>query len=152
MAQINSDGSETSDCNCPLGRETYDILGACFEVYNIKGCGFHEPVYQECLEIEFPLRGIKMQPQAMVPLEYKGVRLRQHFVPDFICSDEIVLEIKAVSQLTDEHRAQLLNYLNATGYEVGLLANFGHHPGLQYERMIVTNDRKRQSSHLRASV
>ncbi len=149
---MQGDGGQAINGKFPHGQETYAILGACFEVYNIKGCGFHEPVYHECLELEFPLRSISMQSQAMVPLEYKGVRLRQHYIPDFICYNHVVLEIKAVSKLADEHRAQLLNYLNDTGYEVGLLVNFGHHPGLEYERMIVTNNRKHHTSNLRASV
>lgn len=140
MTQINTDRKAGAPSDkFPLGPETYAILGACFEVYNQKGCGFLEAVYQECLEIELSLRKIPMTSQEVVPLEYKGVQLKQTYMPDFLCFGRIVVEIKAVSKITDEHRAQLLNYLHATGHEVGLLINFGHHPGLEYERLIVTN-------------
>jgi len=118
--------------------ETFKIVGACFEVYNDKGCGFLEPVYQECLEIELGLQGVPFIPQKSLTLEYKGRRLKQTYEPDFICYDKIILEIKAVSQLADEHRAQVLNYLNATGYKLGLLVNFGHYPKLEWERIVNT--------------
>ncbi|MFH1143190.1 MAG: GxxExxY protein [Candidatus Eisenbacteria bacterium] len=117
--------------------ETYKIIGACFEVYNEKGCGFLEPVYHECMEIELEIQGIPHESKKSLGLTYKGRPLKQTYEPDFMCFEKIVVEIKAVSQLADEHRAQLLNYLNATGYKVGLLVNFGHYPKLEYERMIV---------------
>jgi GxxExxY protein len=116
--------------------ETYKILGACFEVYTDKGCGFLEAVYQECLEIEFGLQDIPFQPQEELTLTYKGRTLKQTYIPDFICFGKIVVELKAASQLADEHRAQLHNYLRATGHRVGLLVNFGHYPKVEYERII----------------
>jgi len=116
--------------------ETYKILGACFEVYKDKGCGFLEAVYQECLEIELALQQIPFQSQAELQLTYKGRRLKQTYFPDFVCFDKIILEIKAVSQLDDVHRAQVQNYLKATGYRIGLLVNFGHYPKVEYERII----------------
>ena len=116
--------------------ESYQILGACFEVFKEKGSGFLEPVYQECLEIELSSRHVPFQPQAELKLAYKGVPLRHRYVPDFVCFDQIIVEIKAVSALTDEHRAQLLHYLKATGLRLGFLVNFGHHPKLEYERII----------------
>ncbi len=117
--------------------ESYQIMGACFEVYKEKGCGFVEPVYQECLELELGLQGIPFQPQGGLALAYKGRPLKQKYVPDFICCGKIILEIKAVSQLNDEHRAQVHNYLRATGYRLGLLVNFGHYPGVEHERIVV---------------
>ena len=117
--------------------ETYKILGACFEVYKRKGCGFLEPVYQECLEIEFSFQKIPFTAQQELILKYRGQRLKQTYKPDFICFEKIIVEIKAVSNLIDEHRAQLLNYLHATGYKVGLLINFGHHPKIEHERFII---------------
>ena len=117
--------------------ESYRIMGACFEVYKEKGCGFVEPVYQECLELELGLQGILFQPQVGLALAYKGRPLKQKYVPDFICFEKIILEIKAVSQLNDEHRAQVHNYLRATGYKLGLLVNFGHYPGVEHERIVV---------------
>ncbi len=116
--------------------EAYRIVGAGFEVYKEKGCGFHEPLYQECLEIELGLQGIPFAALRSIPMTYKSRPLRQRFVPDFICHDKIIVELKAVSQLIDEHRAQVLNYLNATGYRLGLLINFGHHPKLEWERLV----------------
>ncbi len=116
--------------------ESYTIIGACFEVYKEKGCGFLEPVYQECLELEFGLQQIAFRAQGPLALAYKGITLKQRYVPDFICFEKIILEIKAVSELTDEHRAQVHNYLKATGYRLGLLVNFGHYPKLEYERIV----------------
>ena len=116
--------------------ESYRIIGACFEVYNEKGNGFTEPIYQECLEIELGMQQIPYQTQPRLPLTYKGRPLRQRFQPDFICYDKAILEIKAVSALTDEHRSQVLNYLNATGYRLALLVNFGAHGKLEWERIV----------------
>ena len=116
--------------------ECYRNIGACFEVYNEKGCGFTEPIYQECLDIELGMQEIPFEAQAHLPLSYKGRPLRQRFQPDFICFGNIILEIKAVSALTDEHRAQVLNYLAATGYRLGLLVNFGAHDKLEWERIV----------------
>jgi GxxExxY protein len=115
--------------------ETYRIRGAIFEVYKEKGCGFVEGVYQECLEIEFELQDIPFQGQQSLKLHYKGRLLKQKFIPDFIVDDTIIVEIKAVKNLNDEHRAQLQNYLKATNLKLGLLVNFGHHPQVQIERI-----------------
>jgi GxxExxY protein len=95
--------------------ERYRILGACFEVYKEKGCGFLEAVFQECLGIEFGLQGIPAKSQVPLTLSYKGHPLQQHYVADFICCGKVVVELKAVSQLTDEHWAQIQNYTRATG-------------------------------------
>jgi GxxExxY protein len=116
--------------------ESYRIMGACFEVYNEKGSGFLEPVYQESLEIEFEMQSIPFIAQQDLALDYKGRPLRQRYTPDFICYDKIIVELKAVSELKDEHRAQVHNYLKATGMKLGLLVNFGHHPKLEYERIV----------------
>lgn len=118
-------------------KETYEILGACFEVYREKGCGFLEAVYQESLEIEFGLREIAAKALVPLPLEYKGRPLKKKYEADFICHDRVLVELKAVSALTDEHRAQVQNYLNATGLRVGLLVNFGHFPGVEHERFVL---------------
>jgi GxxExxY protein len=117
--------------------ESYRIMGACFEVYKEMGCGFVEPVYQECLELEFALQGLLFVAQGTLRLCYKGKRLKRRFTPDFILFDSIVLEIKAVKDILDKHRAQVHNYLKATGYRLGLLVNFGHYPKVQYERIVV---------------
>ncbi|WP_372805933.1 GxxExxY protein [Pontiella sp.] len=124
--------------------ETYKILGACFEVYNEKGCGFLEPVYQECLELELGFQNIPFRSQTPLKLNYKGRPLKHTYEPDFICFENIVVEIKAVRELCDDHRPQLLNYLNATDIEVGLLVNFGHFPKLEYERIVNTKKKPQQ--------
>ena len=116
--------------------ESYRIMGACFEVYKETGCGFVEPVYQECLEIELAMQNIPFQAQEQLKLCYKQKPLRQFYVPDFICYGKIILEIKAVSKLCDEFRAQVHNYLKATGYQLGLLVNFGHYPQVEWERIV----------------
>jgi GxxExxY protein len=116
--------------------ETHAVLGACFEVYKEKGSGFLEAVYQECLEMEFGIRSIPFVRQPHLQLSYKGVPLRQIYQPDFICFEKVILETKAMSTLADEHRAQLHNYLKATGLRVGLLVNFGHYPLAQHERIV----------------
>jgi GxxExxY protein len=118
--------------------ECFKIVGACFEVYNEKGSGFLEPVYQECLEIELAYQEIPFAAQQELELTYRGQRLEQVNKPDFICFGKIIVEIKAHSSLIDEHRAQVINYLHATGFQLGLLINFGSHPKLQWERLVVT--------------
>ena len=117
--------------------ESYRIIGACFEVYKEKGCGFLESVYQECLSIEFAAQAIPFVAHQELSLNYKRTPLKQIYRPDFVCFEKIVLEMKSVSALADEHRAQVHNYLRATGYRLGILANFGHFPKLEYERIVV---------------
>jgi GxxExxY protein len=112
-------------------------MGACFEVYKEKGSGFVEPVYQECLSIELEMQQIPFVEQKQLALSYKGRSLKQSFKPDFVCFDKIIIEIKAVSKLTDEHRAQVHNYLKATGHKLGLLVNFGHYPQVEWERIVL---------------
>jgi GxxExxY protein len=85
---------------------SYRIVGACFEVHRERGCGFLEPVYQECMEIELEHLGIPFIPKKKLRLTCRDRVLRQHFEPDFVCFDKIILELKAVTELTDEHRAQ----------------------------------------------
>ncbi len=119
-----------------LKDESYRIMGACFEVYRVKGYGFVEPVYQECLALEFQDRSIPFVEQPTLALSYKGRSLEHAFSPDFVCFDQVIVEIKAVKTLNDEHRAQIINYLKASGKALGLLVNFGHHPNLQYERFL----------------
>jgi GxxExxY protein len=116
--------------------ESYRIIGACFEVYREEGNGYVEPVYQECLGIEFGIGGIPYVEKPRIRLHYKGKELSQTYEPDFIVFGEIIVELKAVKNLTDEHRAQVINYLKATNKRLGLLVNFGHYPRLEYERLV----------------
>jgi GxxExxY protein len=126
--------------------ESYKIVGACFEVYREKGCGFLESVYQECMEIELRLQGVSFVPKKPLALEYKGCPLRATYEPDFICYEKIVLELKATTDLADEHRAQIQNYLRATGFKLGLLVNFGHYPKAQVERIAAEHGRYRNEA------
>ena len=115
--------------------ECYAIQGAIFEVYKNVGTGFLESVYQECLEIEFGMRNIPYRAQNTLNLSYKGRRLLKTYVPDFICYDKIIVELKAISALGEEHKAQALNYLKATGFSLALLVNFGHYPKVEIKRL-----------------
>ncbi len=117
--------------------EVYAVQGAIFDVYREMGCGFLEAVYQECLEREFQTREIPYKSQKELLLSYKGKPLEQRYKPDFICFDIIIVELKAVTELGKEHKAQLFNYLRASGLRLGLLVNFGHHPKVQIERIIL---------------
>jgi len=121
--------------------ECYAIQGAVFNVYHEMGCGFLEAVYQECLEREFIERSIPFHAQIDLKLRYKGTELCQTYKPDFICFEKIIVEIKAVKTLASEHTAQLLNYLKATGLELGLLVNFGSFPKTEIKRIANTDFR-----------
>ena len=115
--------------------ETYAIRGAVFEVYREIGHGFLETVYQECLEKELKRRGIPFLAQQELKLQYKGEPLKQTYKPDLICFNSIIVELKALSATTGEHKAQVLNYLKATGIRLGLLVNFGCYPKATVERI-----------------
>jgi len=117
--------------------DSFRIRGAIFEVYREMGCGFLEAVYQECLEREMNLLDIPFRAQVGLKLEYKGELLDQVYRPDLICFGKIIVELKAVKEICNEHRAQVHNYLKATGYELGLLVNFGHYPKAEIERIVL---------------
>ena len=117
--------------------ESYRIIGACFEVYNEMGFGFSEPVYQECTEIELEMCEIPFYARKSYPLFYKERKLKKEYEPDIVCFEKIVVELKAVSNLTDEHRAQLINYLRGMRMKLGLLVNYGRPGGLQHERIVL---------------
>jgi GxxExxY protein len=117
--------------------ESYAIQGAIFEVYREMGSGFLEAVYQECLEREFDLRNIPYHRKVDLLLSYKGEKLSKTYEADLICHGKIILELKAVKEIGNEHRAQLFNYLKATGLRLGLLVNFGHYPKATVERIIL---------------
>jgi GxxExxY protein len=117
--------------------ECYAVQGAVFDVYREMGSGFLEAVYHECLEKELMKRNIPFASQKEVRLFYKGEALEQTYKPDFICYGKIIVEIKAVKETAPEHRAQVFNYLKATGMKLGLLVNFGHYPKAKIERIIL---------------
>jgi GxxExxY protein len=119
-----------------FAEESYAIRGACFDVYKTHSNGYVESIYQESMEIELQLRGVPFESQVRLGIAYKGLPLRSTFQPDLICFGSIVVELKVAKEITDEHRSQLHNYLKASGLRLGLLANFGHYPGMQIERII----------------
>ncbi len=120
-----------------LPEETFRIRGAVFEVSNVVGPGFLEAVYQECLAIEFNARAIPFRATPSLKLAYKGIALKQTYSPDFICFDAIVVELKAGRDIAPEHRAQVFNYLKATGLRVGMLINFARAGRAVVERYVV---------------
>lgn len=117
--------------------ESYKILGAAFKVYNTLGSGFLEAVYQEALEIEFQRQSIPFAREKELKIQYDGVELKQTYKADFVCYGKIIVELKAVSSLDDAHRSQVYNYLHATGFQLGLLLNFGCSDELEKERIVL---------------
>ncbi|WP_193212920.1 GxxExxY protein [Luteolibacter marinus] len=117
-------------------KEAYDLIGACFEVYNEMGSGFLEDVYQEALESELGRRSLPFVSKPKLEIWYKGNLLTKKYEPDLVAWSKIIVELKAVSNLTDEHRAQVHNYLKASSFRLGLLVNFGKPKDLQYERIV----------------
>ena len=104
--------------------EAYEIIGAAMDVHNTLGQGFLESVYQEVLEIEITKRNIPFTAQAKIQIQYKDVPMEHYFIADFVCYDKIIVELKSVSTILPEHEAQIINYLRATGFKLGILLNF----------------------------
>ena len=124
-----------------LEEETFKIRGCLLNVHKELGCGFFEKVYQEALEIELNAAHIPYSREKTLKIFYHGIQMKQEYIADFVCYDKIIVELKAVSELTDVHRAQVLNYLKATNLDLGLLVNFGE-TSLKVERLF--NYRKNQ--------
>lgn len=119
-----------------LKEESYAIVGAAMHVYNTLGAGFLEAVYQEALEIELQKRGIPYEREKELTITYEGIALKQTYRADFVCYGQIIVELKAVNNLDNAHRAQVFNYLKATDLKLGLLFNFGNPRQFEYERKI----------------
>ncbi len=135
MKDCSTEGTETGELI--LEDETFKVRGAVFEVYKEMGCGFIEAVYQECLKKERRLCGIPFEAQKPLALYYKEKMLEQVYIPDFVCYDKIVVDLKAVKVIAPEHRAQVINYLKASSMRVGLLVNFGAHPNATIDRLVL---------------
>lgn len=116
-----------------LKDEVYQIVGAAMEVSNQLGCGFLEAVYQEALGIELEERQIPHVQQKRIEISYKSRALNKEYIADFVCHDQIIIEIKAIKEIAGVQEAQILNYLKATGLPVGLILNFGA-PQLEWKR------------------
>ena len=120
-----------------LKEEVYAIAGAAMEVYYTLGIGFAEPVYQGALAIEFHSRGIPYVREPVVEIGYKGVSLNKVYRPDFICFDQVIVELKCQFRLTGVEESQIINYLKITNLRVGLLMNFGSRPKLEWKRYVI---------------
>ena len=118
--------------------ESFLITGAAMEVHAQLGCGFSEPVYQEALEIEFTKRNIPFKREATIDVYYKGLRLNKIYRADFICYDKIIVEIKALEEISSLHRSQVYNYLKASDLQLGIIYNFGN-TSLQHLRIPCSN-------------
>lgn len=119
-----------------LKEEVYRIIGAALDVYYQLGRGFLEPVYQEALARELRRRHIPFQSQFPVKIFYKGEALEKEYFADFVCYEQVVMELKALERLTSREVSQLLNYMKATRHSVGLLVNFGSTPRLEWKRYV----------------
>jgi GxxExxY protein len=115
---------------------TYAVIGAGMDVFNEMGSGFHEPIYHECLEVEFQRRNVPAVHEPPIQVHYKDVLLKKEYNPDFICFGDVVVEVKVLDRLTSKEEAQLLSYLKATKLHVGLLINFGGDE-FQWKRMVL---------------
>ena len=122
-------------------QRTYSVIGAAMEVHKQLGCGFLEAVYQEALAIEFSNRRIPFQRKMRLPIKYKGQLLTTVYCADFICFDSVIIELKALAHTSGTEEAQVINYLRVTGYQVGLLLNFGRH-SLQHRRFVLSKSAK----------
>ena len=120
---------------------TYAIIGAAMEVHKKLGHGFLEAVYQEALAIEMALRDIPHKREVTLPVYYKNQQLHTMYRADFICFDDIIVELKALNKLSGTEESQVLNYLKATGLKTGLLLNFGS-TSLGYKRFIFSESKK----------
>ncbi len=133
------DYSPMPDDEYPYAEQTQAILKAAIVVYNNLGVGFLEAVYQEALEMELRKQNIPFESQKTLKIYYQGKELTKTYIADIICYGEIILELKAISALTKTEGAQLINYLKASGKQVGLLINYGKERKLEWKRYIFTN-------------
>ena len=114
----------------------YQIIGAAMELYNELGYGMSEPIYQECLSIICSEKGIPWEREKPLPMFFHGQELKKKYIADFVCYGDLIVELKAVSELNSDHRGQLFNYLRITDAYAGLLINFGSPKRLISERYI----------------
>ncbi len=119
-----------------FGKEVYEIIGAAIEVHKTLGHGFLEAIYQEALEYELSDRKIPFSSQIELKVKYKDRYLQKTYIADIIAYDKIIIELKALTNLSGKEEAQLINYLKATGFKVGLLINFGSPNKLEWKRFV----------------
>jgi GxxExxY protein len=120
----------------PYKEECYKIIGCAMETHSELGCGFLEPVYQEALSIVFEENDIPFVREKVLDIGFRGKTLQRKYIADFICFNDVIVELKAMDAICPEHIAQVLNYLKATNKKIGLIINFGS-KSLQYKRVIL---------------
>jgi len=136
MTQISADKKDP---------ETYTIIGAAMAVHKELGSGFLEAVYQEALEKEFQIQKIPYEREKEIPIFYRGQKLKTVYRSDFICHENILVELKALSKMSGIEEAQVINYLKASGFNKALLINFGT-PQMQYKRLVLNLRTSAQSA------
>ena len=124
--------------------EVFKIVGSAMEMHRVMGPGFLEAVYQEALAIEFKLRNIPFVEFQKLKIEFKGTVLKKYYVPDFLCYDEIIVEIKAIQKCTKDDEAQIINALKSAKKKVGVLLNFGE-PSLFFQRFVNSKNIKKEN-------
>jgi len=152
MTQINSDSGARNEKDEPQiaqisaerDERTGAIIGAAMDVHRTLGAGFLEAVYQEALAIEFKVRQIPFKRELGIIISYKGRPLRCEYRADFLCFGAIIIEIKAQSELTKIDQSQVLNYLRATDFEIGLLLNFGK-ASLEFRRVVLSKNLRKSA-------
>jgi GxxExxY protein len=117
--------------------EAYAVIGAAMEVYYTLGIGFTEPVYHSAMAVELERRHIPFESERKLQLFYKNIRLDKKYFADFVCFDQIIVELKVVPRITNIEVAQLINYLKITRKHLGLLVNFGAQPRLEWNRYVI---------------
>jgi GxxExxY protein len=126
--------------NFPLKKETYEIIGVCMEVQRTLGYGFSGAIYKDAMEVEFGADNLLYRREEELSVNYKGKKLQHRFFADFICYNQIILEVKSCDKgITDDHMAQTLNYLRVSNHTIGLIINFGKRR-LEYKRLIISAD------------
>lgn len=120
-----------------LKNEVFAIVGAAMQAHREEGCGLAEPVYQECMEIELADRSIPAEAQKEMHISYRGRQLKKTYMADFVAFDKVIVELKALDKITSREESRVINYLKASGLEVGLLINFGAR-SLEWKRIILT--------------
>ena len=126
---------------------TEKIIGCAFEVQNELGAGFLESVYEKAMVVALKESGVSVRAQVPIKVSFRGVSVGS-FYADLLVEDLIIVELKTVSRLSEQHRAQVINYLNATGIPVGLLINFGN-PRIEYRRLIASGNRNTQQHNVK---
>lgn len=139
------DGSDSQGSPLLFGDVTHKILACAFEVAGELGAGFVESVYERSLQLALEQRGLSVETQRPLAVTFRGYTVGE-FYADLVVDDCVIVELKAVKALLPEHEAQLINYLKATGIEVGLLINFGH-PRLEFKRYTRKRDQLVQAPH-----